>query len=146
MPMKKLKPIINPVFTRVDAFEHDMRLQGWLLNQDTGFGKDEFYVSLIAFLEPEEISLKSAELQERFRQKHAIIADQHHVEAMWRQQDQLPETWRSFDLIEAGTIWLDTYGCPNIAYLQFCLNRWYVRFKPIAYDFGERCRMLCISW
>lgn len=144
MPTKKLLPPCGDlIFKYTAGFDRNKLNDRWSLEIDTTIDPFEFTITLVDFLESKESFVGSENIVTRAHSRF-VFTDQHHLEAMLREQHKIPSEYNSYDLIALETQWYDTYSCLNIPYLRFCVNEWYLLFKPLSGDFGKKYRMLRI--
>ena len=94
----------------------------------------EFLIKIEPILKYGETSIDGKTILNRAK-KIGNLAGQAHAERLLEQEKSIPEEWKEFILIFAGTIWRDD-GYRYITYLKWCWNwRWELKSEWLISNF-----------
>lgn len=114
----------------VSSFRFNKVKDGWtLLGDTTAPTLPVSDLELVSFLKRGENRISEEEMRERAKEMRADLG-QREAEHLLDHQDEIPVSWREFDLIFPGTLWRDSFGGLSVPYLGWFGDRW----------------GLCLSW
>lgn len=119
--------------------------ENWKIEKDVPLdsGK-ELTLSLSEFLQKEETAIKGKEMLKRAN-KLGNLAGLAHARYLFSRKEMIPEEWKKYILIFAGTELRVSRGVLDVPCLLWYGGEWYLTFHWIGHDFFSLFRLVRLS-
>jgi hypothetical protein len=118
----------------------DRNMDGWTCVEPVEIEQGEFEPTLQEFLQDGEDCVDGEEMVRRAKEKGALTGIRH-AEAMLRNQERIPESWRKYYLV-FPEVWQGPRGRRRAFCLHWSGSRWYLRYYWLEFDFRSLVRLV----